>query len=65
MIKIFFGGLGATITGHLAWILPLINLAWMLIKDYPLFSWWWVIGDIGLFVLFLAITFWIIITRKI
>lgn len=38
------------LTGHALWALTLVNLAWMLFKDHTLFSWWWVVADLAVFV---------------
>jgi len=63
MVKTFVLALIANITGHLIWILGLVNLAWLLVKDYQLFSWWWVIGVAITFVVSLAIVLLEILDR--
>lgn len=57
MIKIFIFGLIAIVSGHLIWILSLINIAWLLFKDHTAFSWWFVIADIVVFILLVVFTF--------
>ena len=43
-IGILVSSISLSITGNAIWILSLVNLAWLLFKDYTLFSWWWPIG---------------------
>lgn len=56
MIKTIIGALLATISGHLIWILGLVNLAWLLIKDHTLFSWYWVGGTVLVFMFSVILT---------
>jgi hypothetical protein len=42
IIAMVFGVIVAQLAGHAIWILALVNLLWMLVKDAQLFSWWWV-----------------------
>jgi hypothetical protein len=64
MFKLLITGSIATITWYGIWILGLINLAWLLFKDHTLFSWWWVIGSVIAFAVFLVVSLAIIINRK-
>jgi hypothetical protein len=57
MIKVLVGAVGATIFGNLVWILGLVNFIWLLVKDYKLFSWWWVVGSLISFLICLGIYF--------
>jgi len=63
MIRMILGGIGIWAFGNLVWILGLVNIAWMLFKDYTLFSWWYVFGSLILTIVSLVIYFWGVVDR--
>lgn len=51
------------LTGNAAWVLLLLNLLWMFFKGGVLFSWWFVVLDVVIFIAllvgFVSIKIWI------